>query len=507
MSRLTEFFFANVAKQPQKQAIWCDGKTVTYEEFAEMVCRIANMLLENGVKTGERIGIPMNNSIESAALFFAAAEVGYVLAPINPTLPAAAIKTAFDSVGVSCIIARKSFYNHYTPEKAVCFCLDSDQVPNTVPFDSWKQYSMKRPGLEVAEDATMILTLTSGSTGDPKPIELSQKNKIDRAFAHVQLYGLTENDRVMAATPLYHSLAERLVIMPLLVGATTVLLPRFTPQLWLGCIAQQQVTFTIAVSAQLAQVSTLLSDPDAPDITSLRTLVSSSALLELPVKQVLIDKLRCQFHEMYGTSEVSTVTNINFTQVSNKTKTVGSCLPQSRLRIVDDARKEVPIGQVGEIAVKSSLAFKGYYRLPEKTAEAYSEDGYFHTGDLGRVDEDGYLYFCGRKKEMIITGGINVYPQDIEESLMKIAGVAECAAFPYPDERLGEVVAVAIVKQPDSELTTRAVQFHCARNLADFQQPHKIFFLEALPKNAMGKLTKGKIYEIVEKGGLDNDRS
>ena len=505
MSKMTNLFYENAARVPEKIAIWCDGKTVTYGEIAEMVSGIANMLLENGVKTGDRIGIPMNNSIESVALFFAAAEIGAALAPINPTLPTAAIETAFDSVGVSCIIARRSFLKHFKARGEVCFCLDSDQIPGAIPFDSWKQCSTQRPGLEVAEDATLILTLTSGSTGAPKPIELSQKNKIDRAFAHVELYGLTENDRVMAATPLYHSLAERLVIMPLLIGATSVLLPRFTPDMWLNCIAQQQVTFTIAVSAQLAQVSALLSNPDLPDITSLRTLVSSSALLELPVKQVLIDKLRCQFHEMYGASEISTATNINFTQVSNKTKTVGKCLPQAQLRIVDDERKELPVGQIGEIAVKSTLAFKGYYRLPEKTAEAYSEDGYFHTGDLGRVDEDGYLYFCGRKKEMIITGGINVYPQDVEESLQKLAGVAECAAFPYPDERLGEVVAVAIVKEPDSELNARAVQFHCARNLADFQQPHKIFFLDELPKNAMGKLVKGKIYEIVKQEGLDND--
>lgn len=505
MSKMTNFFYENTSRIPEKIAIWCDGKTATYSEMGNMVSGIANMLLENGVKPGDRIGVPMNNSIESVALFFAAAEIGAAMAPINPTLPAAAIETAFDSVGVSCVIARRSFLRHFEARSKVCFCLDSDQIPGTIPFDSWKQYSMKRPGLEVAEDATLILTLTSGSTGDPKPIELSQKNKIDRAFAHVDLYGLSEDDRVMAATPLYHSLAERLVIMPLLIGATSVLLPRFTPDMWLNCIAQQQVTFTIAVSAQLAQVSALLSDPDLPDITSLHTLVSSSALLELPVKQVLIDKLRCQFHEMYGASEISTATDINFTQVGNKTKTVGYPLKEAQLRIVDENRKEVPVGQIGEIAVKSSLAFKGYYRLPEKTAEAYSEDGYFHTGDLGRVDEDGYLYFCGRKKEIIITGGINVYPQDIEESLKKLSGVSECAAFPYPDERLGEIVAIAIVKESGSDLTTRAVQFYCARNLADFQQPHKIFFMDQLPKNAMGKLTKGKIYEVVKREGLDND--
>lgn len=505
MSRLTDIFFANAAKHPQKQAIWCDGKTATYGEFAEMVGGISNMLLENGVKPGDRIGIPMNNSIESAALFFAAAQIGAALAPINPTLPAASIETAFDSVGVSCIIARRSFLMHYKTRGEVCFCLDSSQVEGAIPFENWRSCSTQRPDIALDDNTTLILTLTSGSTGDPKPIELSQKNKIDRAFAHVRLYGLTENDRVMAATPLYHSLAERLVIMPLLIGATSILLPRFTPDMWLKCIAQQQVSFTIAVSAQLSQVSQLLSDASMPDITSLHTLVSSSSLLELHVKQELIDKLHCQFHEMYGTSEVSTATNINFTQVSHKTKSVGKCLQESQVRIVDDAGNGLPVGDVGEIAVKSQLAFKGYYGLPEKTAAAYLPDGFFRTGDLGKLDEDGYLYFCGRKKEMIITGGINVYPLDIEDCLQKLAGVAECAAFSYPDERLGEIVAVAIVKEPDSQLTKKAVQFHCARNLADFQQPHKIFFLEQLPKNAMGKLVKGKLYETVQKEGTEND--
>lgn len=504
MSKLTNLFFDNVRRFSEKQAIWCGEAAVSYAELGDMVLRVSNMLLENGVKPGDRIGVPMNNSIESAALFFAAAEIGAALAPINPTLPAPAIETAFESVGVSCIIARKSFYKHYQPKQEVCFCLDDAQIEGAIPFESWREYASYRPEVKVEDDATLILTLTSGSTGDPKPIELSQKNKIDRAFAHVKLYGLTDEDRVLAATPLYHSLAERLVIMPLLIGATSVLLPRFTPNIWLNCIAEQKVTFTIAVSAQLSQVSQLLSSPFLPDIDSLRCMVSSSSLLEPHVKRELIAKLHCQFHEMYGTSEMSTVTNINFNEASHKTNSVGKCLECAEIKIVDDNNNELPAGEVGEIVCRSGLAFKGYYQLPEKTAAAYT-DGYFHTGDLGRVDEDGYLYFSGRKKELIITGGINVYPIDIENVLVKMPGVAECAAFSYPDERLGEVVAVAVVKEEDSDLTAKKVQFYCARNLADFQQPHKVFFLKELPKNAMGKLVKGKLYEAVKKDGEENE--
>lgn len=504
MSRFTNYFFDNAQKYPDKLAIWCDGKTATYAEFANMVTRTANMLLAYGVKPGDNIGIPMNNSIESAVLFFSAAEIGVSLTPINPTLPTEAIKIAFSSVGVSCIIARKSFFSHYKAEDMICICQDKAGIEGTVPFEAWKDYPNTRPNIEVDDESTLILTLTSGSTGEPKPIELSQKNKIDRAVAHVKVYNLTENDRILAATPLYHSLAERLVIMPLLIGATSILLPRFTPNIWLNCIAEQKVTFTIAVSAQLSQVSQLLSSPFLPLIDSMRCIVSSSSLLEQHVKRELIEKLHCEFHEMYGTSETSTVTDINFKETINKTNSVGKSFGTAEIKIMDDDCNELPVGKVGEIVCKSLLAYKGYYRMPEKTKSAYTGE-YFHTGDLGRVDEDGYLYFCGRKKELIITGGINVYPMDIENSLIKFPGVKECAAFSYPDERLGEVVAVAVVKEENSDLTTKEIQFYCARNLADFQQPHEIFFLEELPKNAMGKMVKGKLYEAVKKNGENSD--
>ena len=165
--------------------------------------------------------------------------------------------------------------------------------------------------------------MTSGSTGQPKPINLTQNNKYERAMAHIKLYDITENDRILAATPLYHSLAERLVLLPLLIGATSILLPRFTPSIWLNCVYEQKVTFTIAVTAQLSQIAQLLSSPFVPDISSLRSIVSSSALLEPYVRMELIDKLKCDFHEMYGTSETSTATSINFRESINKQKSVG----------------------------------------------------------------------------------------------------------------------------------------------------------------------------------------
>ena len=501
MDLLFRRFLRAAETRKNKTAIWCDGEIFTYSELLSLVCRYSNYLKSRGVNRKEIIGIPMNNSIESVALIFAASAIGAGLAPINPTLPVDAVDTAFKAADAVHIIARKAFYKSVGQEwinnvKGCKLCLDS-VYEDVDSFDEVMSASDKIPDTnDVTGDEPLILTLTSGSTGNPKPIILSQNNKIKRADAHIDLYGLTENDNILAATPLYHSLAERLVVMPLLLGGTSILLPRFTPILWLNCVKEQSVTFTISVSAQLAQITQLLSSPFVPEISSLRCIVSSSSLLEPHIRNELIDKLSCEFHEMYGTSECSTVTDINFREAETKIKSVGRPLPGVKIRIVDDDGKDLNTGEIGEIIVDSPLRCEGYYKLPD-VMEASTCDGFFKTGDLGKIDDDGYLYFAGRKKELIITGGVNVYPRDIEDKISSMDEVGVCAAFAYTDERLGEVVAVAVVPASGKELTKKKIQLFCARNLADFQQPHKIFIVEQLPMNTMGKIVKNKLSELV----------
>lgn len=507
-SQLADLFYKNAVEMPDKQAIWCDGKTVTYKEMADLVSRCSNFLVSKGVKYGDHVAIPMNNSIESVALFFTAADLGLCLVPLNPTLPLESIKAAMKSGDMKHLIARKSFLTECEKKggievSGIKVCLDSDFY-GAFSFGEVAMMPTTRPACDsIKGDESLILTMTSGSTGTPKPIDISQQNKVDRSFAHIRVYGITKEDRVLAATPLYHSLAERLVIMPLILGATCILLPRFTPALWLKCAAEQKPTFTIAVSAQLAQILELMKADNSYNIDSFRSIVSSSALLEEKVKLELIERLHCEFHEMYGCSETSTITDICFQSSRNKQKSVGLPFDEAKIRILfDDEERDCLVGEVGEIACKSKLTCKGYYKQ-ENMMELAMVDGYFRTGDLGYLDEDGFLYFAGRKKELIITGAVNVYPNDIDVVVNLIPEVEECAAFSYPDDRLGEVVALAIVRKDDCELTERTIKTFCARNLADFQQPHKIFFVDALPKNAMGKLQRNRILEHIKLMGID----
>lgn len=500
MSSIAKIFFENAKKNPHKTAIWCDGETISYQELAVLVNKWSNLLKSNGVNYGEHIGVLIPNNIEFVALMLTASNLGAAIVPLNPTLPANAIECAFNSSDVKHIIGISAALETLTPANlplanGLWLSMD-DEVNECKSFEKLIKESPETPidNSNVIGKEAFILTLTSGSTGEPKPIVLSQNNKIDRANAACELYSVTNEDRILAATPLYHSLAERLVLMPLLIGATSILMPRFSPSMWLKCVKEQGVTFTIAVSSQLSQVAEFLTSPFLPEISSLRCIVSSSALLENHIKAELLAKLKCDFHECYGASEVAIVTNLNIMDSKTKMKSVGNAIPNVDVKILKEDGTFAAVDEAGEIICKTPMLYEGYYKLPELTKKAMFGD-YFRTGDLGKLDEDGFLTFLDRKKDLIITGGINVYPKDVEKVISELPFIEECAAISFPDDRLGEVVAVALVAKEEQEIDLRTVKFHCAKYLADFQMPAKYFIVDKLPRNNMGKLTKHKLVE------------
>ncbi|GBG15960.1 long-chain acyl-CoA synthetase [Novimethylophilus kurashikiensis] len=483
-----------------------------YGQLAILVYQWANAMSRNGVKRGEHIGVLLPNCIEFVALILAAADLGVVLVPLNTSLPATAVLNAFQASNVRHVVA-----NHIALQPL----LESDLPIRNVADGLWISLDGHVDGVrsltDLLQDAgddpkplfagqhddALILTMTSGSTGDPKPIILTQRTKFNRAAAAVELYTITGSDKTLAATPLYHSLAERLVLIPMLTGGTSILMKRFSPSEWLHCVAEQQVTFTIAVSSQLGQIVEQLTDEAGQKIQSLRCVVSSSALLDTQVKQKLLEKFKCDFHECYGASEIAIATNLDGVSAQTKLKSVGCAAPGVDVQVLLESDELAAPGEVGEIVCKTPMAFGGYFQRPDLTQSAMWGE-YFRTGDMGKLDEDGFLYFLGRKKEIIITGGINVYPSDIEGVIAKHPSVLECAAFAVPDERLGEVVAVALVPRDPESFDQRKIRHYCADLLADFQQPRKFFILDKLPRNGMGKLMK---YALVDQFGKIQDKT
>ncbi|NCB40308.1 MAG: long-chain fatty acid--CoA ligase, partial [Erysipelotrichia bacterium] len=262
---------------------------------------------------------------------------------------------------------------------------------------------------------------------------------------------------------------------------------------WLDTVKNFGVTFSIAVSSQLKQILQELRSADC-QISSLRCVVSSSALLDAGLKAELLDYLPCDFHECYGTSEIAIASNLTRATGHRKVASVGVAAPGVDIKILGDDDRPLPFGQPGEIVCNTPMRFAGYFKRSDLTQSAMWGD-YFRTGDIGKLDEEGFLYFLGRKKDIIITGGVNVYPQDIEGVLLQHPLVEECAVVPMPDQRLGEVVCAVIVSNDKAKLNIRELQRISARQLADYQQPYRYILLDELPKNRMGKVMKRELIE------------
>lgn len=500
MDTISTIFFAHAAAAPEKTAIWCDGREINYAQLAQLVARWSSAMAAHGVRRGDQIGVILPNSIEFVALILVAADLGAGLVPLSPGLPPPAALHAFQASQAVHLVSSSEQL------AALAQAGGASAVPGLwLGIDAGGGHAIalhelllaapaeSRPAHAGQGEDALILTMTSGSTGNPKPIVLTQKTKLNRVRAAIQLYGITATDRILAATPLYHSLAERLVLLPLLTGGSAVLMARFSALAWLQCVQAQQVSFTIAVSSQLKQIAAQMAQGEH-DVASLRCLVSSSALLENAVKEDLLARFSCDFHECYGASEIAIATNLDGHAARTKLQSVGRAAPGVELRILGEDDVELPPGQPGEIVCKTTMLFGGYFQLPDLTRAAMYGD-YFRTGDIGRLDEDGYLYFLGRKKDVIISGGINVYPTDIEAAIAAHGSVLESAAFAFPDARLGEVVAVALVPADPDRFDLRQLRFHCADLLADFQQPRRFFIVGQLPKNSMGKLMKFQLVQ------------
>jgi acyl-CoA synthetase (AMP-forming)/AMP-acid ligase II len=499
MGIIFENFKRNVVKFPNKLAIINNeqNKTLTYSQLLVQVENKINFFLESIVPQHTRVAFCLHEGVNIPIVVLALNYFGVPVIPLNPALQPEQIRHLFKSVDADIIIT----------ESKTTFLFDGFQdLVNVVNLDepnekqkNKKTNSFKRDSYDCTEE--FLITLSSGSTGNPKPIIFSEKNKLDRFRQATQLYNVTHNDVILCASPFFHSLGQRLTFLPLLAGSTLVQLSRFTPQKWCDAIFINKVTFTIPVSSHLhGLVKPLLDSPKK--FISLRCLVSSSAAIDHSVKKQLFDTLSCDFHEMYGASEVATVTDLNKDMAILKPKSVGIPCFGVDVLVVNEDLVVCNSMQVGQIIVKSTLASIGYYKLPKITQESFV-NGYFLTGDLGYFDADGYLYFVDRKKDIIISGGMNIYPSDIENIINKHSQVEDCTVIGIKDPYLIEVPVAVVVSQGDSRLIEREIRRMLQQQLAPYQRPMKYFFKRSLPLTASAKVDKLSLRDELNNLGLD----
>ena len=500
---IIELIVKNAERFPDKSAIVFDDEALTYRDLVDQVRKLSYAFNKLGVKRGTFIGLLLNNSIEFILSMLAAADLGATIVPMSSSLGRKDLLTAINFTGIEFVIGWHVTVKNNLDFSEGDFVLARDhcvvvggQVNGCPFFDDFLTVDSggyKLNNLGVEENTDFILTMTSGSTSDPKPIVFTQRTKIVRSFAAQKLYGITENDITLTPTPLYHSISQRLVLMPLMTGGTCVVMKNFTTKGWFEMVEKYKITFCIAVSAQLEMILEELDDVKN-DLTSMRCIVGCCALLRDDVKERLFNVFNCDVHECYGASEVGIVSNLSCHTAKNKLHTVGLAVPEVDIRIVDDSGSKVPPGKIGEITCKSKASFSRYYGNEETTRKSL-RNGYFYTGDMGYLDADNHLVFSGRKKEIIITGGTNVFPADVEVVLNQHPLVKETSVVGVEDKKLGEKVVAFVIPKKENTLSSRNLQKHCMYNLADYQKPLDYVFVLDFPRTALGKVLKRKLIE------------
>ncbi|MCG7563581.1 class I adenylate-forming enzyme family protein [Pseudoalteromonas sp. McH1-42] len=498
MSNIYQIFAQHVQSQPDKTALVFEQQTLSYQALNAQVLKLCVHFDRLGLRPGQRVALFAPNGLEYPVVMLAAARLGLAIVPLPISLKGDALSVALKKTPVAAVIAWPSIGRTLLADAVIdptnLISLSQPVADEPCWHDIMSEesvvQSVSAPAQKIDVNGPYILTMTSGSTGQPKPIVLSQQCKISRAYdATINYYGLTPDEVVLVATPLYHSLAQRGVLMPLMLGATSVILPKFTLSKWLCAIETHQVSFLFAVSAQL---ESLLSSDEEADLSSLRCVVSSSAVLSAESKQALLRKLPCRFHECYGASEVGVVSDFCVSERRDKNGAVGEALPFVQVKILDQQGQAVDEGEVGEIACQTITGFSGYLKMPQQTQDAFDPQGYFLTGDLGYLDGDGFLYYVGRKKEVISSGGINIFPQDIEAVFRKHPKVVDCVAFGCADRQLGEYIKVVYEQQGDMDIS-RELRLLCLSELTDYQQPRSLERISALPRTPMGKVLRNDV--------------
>jgi long-chain acyl-CoA synthetase len=470
----------------------------TYRELDEASARVAGLLRDRGLGPGDRVGIMLPNVPEFAALYYGVLRAGGMVVPMNPLLKAREVAYYLGDSG-----ARLIFAWHGFADEAQAGAKQAEAEAVVVdPAMFGEVLASAQPALEVVErqeDDTAVILYTSGTTGQPKGAELAHANLARNAeVTRTDLLRLTADDVVFGGLPLFHSFGQTCTLNAAVAsGACLSVLPRFDPGHALQLLAGHRATVFAGVPTMYGA---LLSHPDraAYDVSALRVCISGGAAMPVEVLRGFEAAFGCLVLEGYGLSETSPVASFNHPDRERKPGSIGTPIRGVEMRVVDEQGNEVPQGEVGEIVIRGHNVMKGYWRRPQETAKAIP-DGWFRTGDLGRVDEDGYFVIVDRKKELIIRGGYNVYPREIEEVLYEHPAVAEAAVIGLPHPELGEEVAAAVALKPGASVTAEEVRDYVKGQVAAYKYPRHVWIADALPKTATGKILKR---EIVPPAGL-----
>ena len=476
---------------PDRPAVRLDDAILSYRDLHQQSARVAGLLRDRGIQPGDRVAIMLPNLPEFPVIYYAVMRAGAVAVPMNPLLKAREVAHYIQDSGASLIFAGPDCAGEVL---AGVESLGTDFVMVDRRFDELVADAV--PVVAVVDRAstdTAVILYTSGTTGLPKGAELTHGNlTTNAATVAVDLIQAGFQDVIFGGLPLFHSFGQTCGLNTAVrVGACLTLVSRFTPEKALQVMARDRVTVFEGVPTMYVA---LLAAPDRDecDLSALRVCVSGGAALPVEVLRGFEAEFGCMILEGYGLSETSPVASFNHPDRVRKPGSIGTPIRGVRMRIVGENGAEVVPGTVGEIAIRGDNLMKGYWGRVEATVEAIP-DGWLRTGDLGRADADGFFYIVDRKKELIIRGGYNVYPREIEEVLYEHPSIVEAAVIGVPDESLGEEVGAAVVLKPAATVTVEEIRDFVKGQVAAYKYPRHVWVLPALPKGPTGKVLKREI--------------
>ena len=505
---------------PNKTAL-IDGDTrYTYKQANERVRRLAAGLLSLGLKPGDNIGILANNSHRYWETYFVADIAGMPLAPLNIRLAPAELEFILNDGEIKALIIGPEYIQVYEAFKAGVpglkhVILTEGELADSIDYESLLAANAPLEGSvrDWAEDDMLNLCYTGGTTGLPKGVMLTQRNIVSNAQHAVLLGEFRESDTWLHVAPMFHLADAWACYAVTMVGGTHTFTPAFAPQSTLDIIQRNRVTKTIMVPTM---INFLVNYPDTKnyDLSSLDLCLYGASPMPVDRLQAAVKMFGPKFVQAYGMTETSPLlTAMNkawqaFDGSAEDTRRLSSCgrqVPGVEVRVVDEVTGvDVQPGEVGEIIARGPNVMAGYWKRPEETAKAL-RDGYMHTGDLATIDEDGFVYIVDRAKDMIISGGENIYTTEVENALYEHASVLEAAVIGIPDEKWGEAVLAVVVPREGATPTEQEIIEHCRTLIAGYKCPKRVVFQDTpLPKSGPGKILKTELRKPYWEGKTKN---
>ncbi|HUC01132.1 MAG TPA: long-chain fatty acid--CoA ligase [Solirubrobacterales bacterium] len=479
-------------RAPDSAAVRLGEATTTYAELDERSARLAKLLVDHGLERGDRIGVMLPNVLEFPVVYYGVLRAGGVVVPMNVLLKRREIAFYLEDSGAKLLLAWHGFAAE-ARDGAADAGAELIEIEPAAFAELLADHAPAAGLADTEEEDTAVILYTSGTTGKPKGAELTHFNLSRNAdIASRTTCVISEGDIVLGTLPLFHSFGQTVSMnASLRVGATLTLVPRFDPEEALATMSRDRVTHFYGVPTMYGA---LLHHPGRErfDTSALRTCITGGASMPVEVLRGFEEAFGCIVLEGYGLSETSPVASSSHPNMERKPGSIGTPLEEVEMKVVDEDDNEVAQGEVGEIVIRGHNIMKGYWQRPEATAEAM-RGGWFHSGDMARVDEDGYFFIVDRKKDLIIRGGYNVYPREVEEVLYEHPKIREAAVLGVPHDQLGEEIGAAVVLHDGEQLEPEEVSAYVKERIAAYKYPRAVWFLDDLPKGPTGKILKREI--------------